>query len=136
MKSTFLIWLMAVSGVCAQVIECPKSYPPLDTELTMIPSTHKGKGLVSARYLSGASMFIGEFNDGGELQGLRKDVKGGYDIEVPADTRWLVCFYGDSQAISWWEELKLEPKSTSCTVQVRSAQPQRPGAVEAKLICK
>lgn len=99
--------------------------------MTEVPSGHKGKGLVSKSFLTDASAFIGDFNDGGELQGLRKEVKGGYDVQLPTVTKWLVCWYGDGQAISWWEELKPDSKITRCTLQVRGRD-----EVTAKLICK
>jgi len=70
-------------------------------------------------------------NGRGEIQGGRTDLKGGYDVELPLDIRWLVCEYGES--IRWWEELKLNPNIKSCTIQVRE---NKKYPMDARLVCK
>jgi hypothetical protein len=131
MKSIIFVCLLLGSSVKAQTTECPKFYPSEDTRLTETPYNHSGKGVVKRAELTDASTFVGEINGGGEIQGGRKDIKGGYDVELPVNLRWFVCEYGNS--VQWWEELKLNPKNTSCTMQIRK---QKGYPLEAKLVCK
>jgi hypothetical protein len=131
MKTTVIVCLLLASTAKAQTVECPKFYPWEDTTLSETPYQHKGKGLVKRRQISGVGAFIGEMNGEGEIQGYRKDVKGGYDVELPLNIRWLVCEYGNS--IQWWEELKLNPAARSCTMQVRETSKY---PMDAKLVCK
>ncbi|WP_136419537.1 STY0301 family protein [Herbaspirillum sp. ST 5-3] len=131
MKAIVLSCIFLASSLSAQTIECPKFYPSEDTHLTETPYNHSGKGIVRRAELKDASAFIGEINGGGELQGARKDVKGGYDVELPLNARWFVCEYGND--VQWWEELKLNPKITSCTMQVRQSKKL---PMDAKLVCK
>lgn len=118
----YLLFLLALAPhVHGQQIECPKFYPSEDTVLTEVPYRHQGKGLVAKARLRGASTFLGEFNGRTELRGLRKDVKGGFDVHhgfSPGDPKWLVCTYGAGD-ISWWEQL--DSKFTNCRLSVRES---------------
>jgi hypothetical protein len=127
--------LIFSTHVHAQVHECPKFYPWQDTVLAEVPYQHHGKGLVKKRQLSGASVMIDEFNKPGELHGgERKQVKGGVDIDYPANITWFVCYYGEGSDISWWEELKLNhSKVQGCTVQIRD---DHRNPKDIKLVCK
>lgn len=125
--------LLLSTAAQAQVVECPKFYPWQDTQLAEVPYQHNGKGIVKKRALSGASGFIGEFNNAGELQGDIRKVKGGLDVGLPSETKWLVCWYGKTGDISWWEELKLGSKVTSCTLQIREGGKD---PMDAKMTCK
>jgi hypothetical protein len=117
--------------VSAQTVECPKFYPSADTYINETPYQHNGKGLVKKSALKDASAFIGEINGGGEIQGGIKEVKNGYDVELPLDIKWFVCIYENN--VQWWEELKLNPKITSCTMYVRK---NKKYSADAKLVCK
>src|SRR3569832_1796253 len=105
MKKLILFAFVSVTNADAQVVECPKFYPWQDTLVNEVPYQHNGKGVVKKKELSKASGFGGEFNEVNELQGIRKEVKDGYDVHLPLITKWLVCSYGDN--VQWWEELKL-----------------------------
>lgn len=117
----------------AQTIECPKFYPWQDTPLTEVPYQHKGKGVVAKAALSGAGMYTGELGGRGELQGDGKKVKGGWDTEFGFGTepRWLVCRYGKSGDIAWWEQI--DSKATRCTLRQRDASRD---PMDVKLTCK
>jgi hypothetical protein len=81
MKACLLILLAVAPAVRAQVVECPKFYPWQDTVLAEVPYGHKGKGMVTKERLTGAGLTVGEFNGGGDMQGLRKNVKGGHEVD-------------------------------------------------------
>lgn len=133
MNKLILAFLMLPAAIQAQVVECPKFYPWQDTPLSEVPYQHKGKGIVKKRELTGASGFDGELNGAAELQGIRKNVKGGYDVELPGATKWLVCWYGERGDISWWEQLD-SSKTTRCVLRVRSKNSE--GMMDATMTCK
>jgi hypothetical protein len=134
MKNLLLVGLLASSTAQAQVAECPKFYPWQDTVLAEVPYQHKGKGVVAKQRLAGAGAFWGDFNDTAEIHGgPEKRVKGGTDTEMPANTRWLVCWYGPGRSISWWEELKADGKASRCTLQVRDGGRD---PMDIKMVCK
>lgn len=133
MKKILFAYLIVGPAAQAQVIECPKFYPWQDTPLTEVPYRHKGKGIVARRPLSDASAFAGEFNGASELQGVRKDVKGGYDVQLPGVTKWFVCYYGEGRDISWWEQID-DSKITRCTLRVRNKNSE--GMMDATMTCK
>lgn len=115
----------------SQTVACPKFYPSEDIPITETPYQHVGKGVIKRRQLSGAGAFDGEFNGATELQGARKDVKGGYDVELPLATKWLVCSYGDG--VEWWEQLKPADQAKSCALQVRKSKGY---PLDAKFVCR
>jgi hypothetical protein len=133
MKTVLVVFLLVSGAARAEVVECPKFYPWQDTPLTEIPFQHKGKGIVAKARLSGAGMYVGDFNGEGELQGVRKSFQGGYEVEFGGGARrkWLVCSYGTSGDIRWWEQL--DNKSVTCKLAVREkgADP-----ISAKMVCK
>jgi hypothetical protein len=131
MKTLFLIGLLVVPLVQARPIECPKFYPWEDSRLTEVPYQHNGTGIVSKSRLTGAGVFEGELNGRGERVGMRRDVKGGYDVEfgfMPGEQKWVVCSYGKAGEINWWE--RLDPKATRCVLQVRGT-----GQLSASVDC-
>ena len=135
MKKLLFAAISLVSYAHAQVIDCPTFYPLNDTMLTDIPPQHKGKGMVSQQQLSGAGFTIGEFNGGGDLQGLRKEVKGGYEIDfgMPGPgLKWFVCFYGKNGSTKWWEQL--DSKEASCKLKVVNKNSK--GLMTATLTCE
>jgi hypothetical protein len=125
-----------VLGACAhaQVVECPHQYPAIDTVLPEAPPQNKGRGLVAPQRLSGAGLNVGEFGGGGDIQGLRKDFKGGYEVRfgIWPGPKWLVCDYGTDQAISWW--LRLDEGETDCMLRV--VKKNANGKMEATITCK
>lgn len=127
-----LLALLVAPAVQAQVIECPKFYPWQDTKLAEVPHQHKGAGFVSKAKLSGAGMYTGELNGQGELMGDGKKVKGGWDVEYGfgLEPKWLVCSYGSSGEIRWWEQI--DPKATRCTLTMREGGR---APMDAKLTC-
>lgn len=131
MRGLLLACLVAPS-VQAQVIECPKFYPWQDTQLAEVPHQHKGQGFVAKAKLSGAGMYIGEVNGQGELMGDGKKVKGGWDTEYAfgPGPKWLVCSYGRSGDIRWWEQI--DSKATRCTLKLREGGRD---PMEVKLTC-
>jgi hypothetical protein len=132
MKTLLLCLLPA--AVHAQVVECPKYYPSTDTAFSEVPAQHKGKGVVTRQPLTGAGLNVGEFNGGGDIEGLRKDVKGGYEIDFGKwpGPKWFVCTYGKGYATSWWEQL--DNKEGNCKLKVVSKNAQ--GMMDATLTCK
>jgi hypothetical protein len=126
-----LLLLGSMTRAQGQTVACPMFYPSADAPIAEVPYEHKGKGVVKRRQLSDVGVFYGEFNGATELQGLRKDVKGGYDVEMPLVTKWLVCSYGGG--VEWWEEAKPADQVKSCILQVRKA---KGNSLDAKLICK
>jgi hypothetical protein len=77
--------------------------------------------------LTGAGAY---FDRQTEIQGARREVKGGYDVELPLNTAWLLCEYGALQA---WKEVKPEPKINTCKLRVRE---RRKEVTDVKLTCK
>lgn len=134
MKAFILTCLIPGAAAYAQVVECPKSYPWKDTVLAETPSQHKGKGIVGQQLLTGAGLNVGEFNGGGDIQGRRQDIKGGYEVHFGSwsGPKWLVCTYGPGNAVSWWEELS--SKETDCKLTVLKKKSN--GPVDATLACK
>ena len=123
MKALMLTFLI-VPAVHAQVIECPKVYPGQDTPLAEVPYRHTGKGVVTRAQLSGASMYVGDWNGRGELVGDSSKVRGGRDTRYgfePGDVKWLVCTYGRGGEVQWWEQIA--PGVTNCTLQLRGRSP-------------
>jgi hypothetical protein len=136
MKRLLFSCLLLGSTAQAQVFECPKFYPWQDTVLPEVPYKHNGKGVVAKRELTSASVMQDEFNKPwGELYGSgEKKVKGGVDIDFPADVTWFVCWYGDGRSIAWWEELKLNRAAVrGCTMQIRD---DHRNPKDIKLVCK
>jgi hypothetical protein len=134
MKTFILICLMPGAIAHAQTVECPKFYPSKDTVLADAPSQHKGKGVVAQQPLTGAGLNVGEFNGGGDIQGRRQDIKGGYEVHFGSwsGPKWLVCTYGSGNAVSWWEELN--SKETDCKLTVLKKKSN--GQIDAALACK
>ena len=121
MRAALLVLLALAPQAYGQVVECPKFYPWEDTVLAEVPYRQEGKGVVAKGRLRGATAYTGEFNGQEELQGMRKDVKGGLDVQygfAPGESKWLVCTYGSGD-ISWWE--RLDSKVTSCKLSVRKS---------------
>lgn len=114
----------------SQTAVCPMFYPSEDKPISETPYRHAGKGILKRRPLSDASAFDGEFNGATELQGVRTDVKGGYDVQLPLVTKWLVCSYGDG--VEWWEQLKPAERAKTCRLQVRTHK-GRP--MDARFVC-
>jgi hypothetical protein len=133
MKACLLILLAVAPAVRAQVVECPKFYPWQDTVLAEVPYGHKGKGMVTKERLTGAGLTVGEFNGGGDMQGLRKNVKGGHEVDYGTidGPKWLVCAYGPGN-VTWWEQL--DSKKAACRLQVRERNTK--GMMDATLTCK
>lgn len=133
MRKILLACLLPAAAVQAQVVECPKYYPWKDTVLSEVPSQHKGKGMVAQQPLTGAGLNVGEFNGGGDIQGLRKDFKGGYEVHFGMwpGPKWLVCTYGPNNATSWWEQLG--NKEADCKLRVVKKNAQ--GVMDATLTC-
>lgn len=134
MKTLLSAGLIFAASAHAQVVECPKFYPVTDTILPEASPQPKGKGLVTQQRLSGAGLTVGEFNGGGDIQGLRKDFKGGYEVHfgIWAGPKWLVCDYGADQATSWWE--RLEDAEAACRLKV--VKKNAKGLIEATITCK
>ncbi len=107
MRKILLTGIFLTSGVSAQTVECPK--------------------VSQGAKLTGAGAF---FDKQTEIQGARRDVKGGYDVELPLNTAWLVCEYGAAQK---WEEVKPDPKIDRCTLRVRESKKE---VKNVKLTCK
>jgi hypothetical protein len=131
---TILVACLFASGVAqAEVVECPKFYPWQDTPLAEVPFQHKGKGIVAKASLSGAGMYVGDFNGEGELQGVRKRVPNGYEVEYGGGSRpkWLVCSYGTSGDIRWWEQLDSQSATCKLAVREKGVDP-----ISAKMVCK
>ena len=114
-----LLALLVAPVVQAQVVDCPKFYPWQDTALAEVPYQHKGKGIVVKAKLSGAAMYIGEMGGQGELEGDIREVKGGRNVTYGfgPEPKWLVCYYGSSGDVRWWEQI--ESRVTSCIVRIR-----------------
>jgi hypothetical protein len=135
MKKLFIPLLFLTTSAQAQVIECPKFYPLMDTALAEVPNQHMGRGMVSQQPLSGAGLTLGEFNGGGDLHGSRRNLKGGYEIDfglTPTGVKWFVCSYGINGSTSWWEELK--PEEAHCKLKVVNKNSQ--GVMDASLSCR
>jgi hypothetical protein len=133
MRAALLFLLALAPQAHAQVVECPKFYPWEDTVLAEVPYRHQGKGVVAKGRLRGATAYTGEFNGQAELQGMRKDVKGGFDVQygfAPGELKWLVCTYGGGD-IAWWEQL--DSKVTSCKLSVRKAGTD---PLDVRMTCK
>jgi hypothetical protein len=125
MKAITLSVFFLSSTVGAQVIECPQFYPSKDIELADVPRHHNGKGMVARQRLSGAGLTIGEFNGGGDLQGLRKEISGGYEVDfgMPGvGLKWFVCVYGQTGGTTWWEQL--DSKEASCKLKIVKKMPR------------
>jgi len=136
MRKLLTACLILSAHVQAQMYECPKFYPWQDTVLAEVPYQHHGGGVVARRVLTSASVMQDGFNmPFGELYGSgEKKVKGGVDIDFPADVTWFVCWYGDRRQVAWWEELKLnQSKVQRCTMQIRD---DHRNPKDIKLICK
>lgn len=133
MRRALLLWVALAPAAQAQVIECPKFYPWQDTPVAEVPYQHKGQGFVAKAKLSGAGMYAGELNGRGELMGDSKKVKGGFDVDFGfgREPKWLVCSYGTSGDIRWWEQI--DAKATRCTLKLREGG-QDP--MSASLACK
>ena len=134
MKSYLLASVICVSAAQAQVVECPKFYPQADTVFSEVPPHHTGTGMVMRQPLSGALLNVGEFNGGGDIEGLRKDAKNGYEVKfgIWDGRKWLVCFYGPNNSVRWWEPLN--EGEVECTLKVVKKNAQ--GAMDAVLTCK
>lgn len=131
-KLRFALMILAPAAQ-AQVLECPKFYPWQDTVLTEVPYNHTGKGLVPKGRLAGAGLTIGEFNGGGDIQGDRKQVKGGWEVDfgVLRGRKWFVCHYEPGNT-SWWEQL--DDKETACKLKIVTKNSE--GMMDATLRCK
>lgn len=132
MRALLFACLLA-PAVHAQVIECPKFYPWQDTPLAEVPYQHKGKGIVAKAKLSGAAMYTGEMGGQGELQGDGRKVKDGWDVDYGfgPEPKWLVCTYGKSGDVTWWEQI--DSKVTRCSLKVREGGRD---PMNVKLACK
>lgn len=145
MKSLLFITLI-LSGTAsnaADLYRCPQAYP--------------GKDAPSAP-LTGASMRSGELHGNGWLTGDDEAAEEGQDIRygfADDEQAWLVCTYGGNNRVKgrvhdghewnqrmeggiaeWW--VKLGPKISSCTVQIREVKSRTPGqgTWTAAAICK
>lgn len=121
MKRLLFILLCLPLAASATEVQCPKFYPWEDTLLAEVPYKHSGKGVVAREELSSASAMWGDFNTPAEYRGgPERKVKGGFDVVMPPTTRWLVCWYGKGRTVSWWEELKHDPKRVKqCVLKIR-----------------
>jgi hypothetical protein len=109
----FLIFL-ACGAANAQVIECPPTFPYEQAKLA-----DDSKGIVRPSRLSGGGAYFGELGGQGELQGDRKDVKGGVDVQFgfhAGEQKWFVCGYGQG-GIGLWRTI--DAKATTCTMRQR-----------------
>jgi hypothetical protein len=94
----------------------------------------QGKGRRRQQPLTGAGLNVGEFNGGGDIQGRRQDIKGGYEVHFGSwsGPKWLVCTYGPGNAVSWWEELNSNEADCKLTVLKKKSN----GPIDAALACK
>lgn len=67
MRKILLIGIFLASGASAQTVECSK--------------------VSQGAKLAGAGAY---FDKQTEIQGARREVKGGFDVELPLNTAWLV----------------------------------------------
>lgn len=132
MRKLLFVCLLLGPAAQAQVIECPKFYPWEDTALAVAPPNHKGKGLVGKTSLDGATLTIGAVNNGTELRGDIKKVKGGRTVEyhMTDGPKWFVCHYG--RDVAWWEEL--DNKVSRCKLEIKNKNSE--GMMDATLTCK
>lgn len=108
--------LMACGAANAQVIECPATFPYESAALAA-----DSKAIVEPSRLSGGGAYIGELGGRGELRGIDKQVKGGFDVQYgfrESDTKWFVCGYGRDGAIGSWRAI--EAKATMCMMRQRT----------------
>lgn len=140
LSSTLLLFLATSK---AEEYRCPQTYPGKDAP---------------AAVLTGATMRWGELHGDGWLTGDDEAAEGGQDIHygfADDEQAWLVCSYGgknrikgrfhdghewnqhiEGAAAEWW--VKLRPKVSTCTVQLREVKSQAPqkSTWTASAICK
>jgi hypothetical protein len=140
-KKLLLIGLLFSPSPHAQVVECPKHSPSVDSPVSEVSYRHRGVGNVAKAPLTGGSMYSGEPKGAGaELMGERKMVKGGHNVLYgfgPEGDKWLACWYGADRTVQWWE--KLDAKVTGCNVEVRTTGLRKdyPGdPISVKATCK
>lgn len=135
MRAILLACLVAAPAAQAQVVECPKFYPSQDTVLTEVPYGHKGLGLLRKGQLIDAEMSEGQFGERsfGSLQGGRKNLKNGWEVEYPSfpGPKWFVCLYEPGN-VTWWEQLDNKPLSCKLKVVKKNSE----GMMDAALTCK
>lgn len=92
------------------------------------PKTHAGAPLTNA-----SAMWAGRGEESAEFHGGdEKPVKGGVDIDMPTNTRWLVCWYGKGRSSPVWMPLEHDPdKIRGCTMKIRGKRP-----VSVSMVCK
>jgi hypothetical protein len=128
------VLLLPCAFASAQVYKCPPFYPGKDAGTKNLPVTN-------------ASVYWGELHGDGALKGDDKPVQDGIDVHYGLandEQGWLVCAYGGRKRIKgkvhdghewgqymvsgnreWW--MKLAPKVSLCTVQVREAKSRDQG---------
>lgn len=133
MRKLVLACFLLTPAVHAQVIVCPTFYPSTETLFSEVPPQRKGQGMIAQQPLTGAGLTVGAFNGGGDIQGGRKEMAGGYEIHFGAwaGSKWMVCNYGEHVA-TWWE--RLDDKLADCRLKVVKKNSQ--GVMSATLTCK
>lgn len=121
--------LLLTCGIAhAQVIQCPPAYPLQPTALT-----DDNQAIVERSLLSGGGVSIGDLGGKGDMQGDRKRVKDGVDVQFgfrENEPKWFVCGYSRDGAIGSWRAISA--KATSCTMRQR----ERGGVITVTALCK
>lgn len=114
MKSFLTALLLLPLASNGQEAECPK--------------THGGAALTNASAMFGQrGEEIAESHGGPE-----KPVTGGVTTEMPATTRWLVCWYGKDRSDAVWIPLNHDPYQVrSCIMTIRGKK-----ARTISMVCK
>lgn len=114
MKSCLITLLFIHLTASGQEVECPKA--------------HAGAALTTA-----SGMFGGRGEEWAEFHGgSEKSVRDGVNVDMPTDTRWLVCWYGKGRSTSMWLPLKHDPdKVRNCTMKIRGTK-----APNIAMVCK
>ncbi|HWJ95455.1 MAG TPA: STY0301 family protein [Telluria sp.] len=126
MKS-FVALALALASFNVEAVECPRFYPFTSPE---VPHGHSGGGQVRKAALNGAGVYTGAFIGQEETIGIPSKIKDGYQRRyafAPNEQKWLVCGYGKNGEVQWWE--RLDPKATSCVLQVKGKERAVPEAV-------
>lgn len=132
-RSLFAVLVLCCTAAYAEVYRCPQTYPGKDGP---------------PKPLTGAYMMWGELHGNGWVSPRDETTAEGFDLQygLPEDEQsWLICQYGARKRVKgrfhdghewgqymegggqnhWW--MKLVPKVTECTVQVRERKSRDPG---------
>lgn len=123
-----LISLLACGATHAQVIECPPAFP-----LEAKALADDSKAIVERSLLSGGGVSIGKLGSRGDMQGDRKRVRGGVDVQFgfrENDLKWFVCGYSQDGVIGLWREI--DAKAITCIMRQR----ERGSVVTVTAVCK